>query len=182
MTTLSALNVQQEQMDSAGDTHRKDIFDARKNLIDLLERRLDENLMRIFKFLGLKYPPEEIDSIYREIKNPKEEMRANAIEFLDNMLDTNLKKVLMPIMEASLSDSISKTALHDLNIKTSSQGECFAILLEGRDVKIKLSVLYLLSVLKDKQYLALARTYMNHPNERVSNFAQKAVQAMMSKN
>jgi len=181
MTTLSALNVQQEQMESAGETHRKDIFEARRNLIDLLERRLDENLTRIFKFLGLKYPPEEIDSIYREIKNPKEEMRANAIEFLDNTLDTNLKKVLMPIMEASLSDSIAKTALNELKIKITNQGECFAMLLEGRDVKINLSVLYLLSVLKDRKYLSHARKYMNHPNERISEFARKAVQAMMSK-
>ena len=72
------------------------IFEARKKLIHLLEHRLDENLERIFKLLELKYPPDEIDTVYKNIKSDKSDLRVNAIEFLDNLLEVNLKKVLIP--------------------------------------------------------------------------------------
>lgn len=182
MNTLSALHIQQEKIESASEPLNHEIIDARKSLIHLLERRLDENLTRIFKFLGLKYPPEEIDTIYREIRNPKVEMRVNAIEFLDNMLDTNLKKLLVPLIETSLSDSISKEALKGLSISISSQGECFSMLLEGKDLKVKLAVLYLITVLKDKTYLDLVRKYINHPDDRISRFSQRAVESLMGSN
>ncbi len=176
LNTLAALHVQQERI--SNQSNEDTVFEARKSLIQLLERRLDDNLLRIFKFLGLKYPPEEIDSLYRDIKSDKSEMRVNAIEFLDNILDTNLKKTLIPIIETTLSDSITKEIINELRIKVMSQGECFSMLLEGKDVKVKLAVLYLLSVLKDKRYIPIVNTYINHPNKKISSWALNAMNAM----
>ncbi len=179
MNTLSAMYIQQEKIHEFEESSKGPVFEAHKGLIVLLERRLDENLTRIFKFLGLKYPPEEIDTIYREIKNPKAEMRINAIEFLDNLLDTHLKKLVMPIVETSLSESVTKELLDNMDIKVLPQEECLTSLLEGKDVKIKLSVLYLIGVLKDRKYITLAKKYINHPNEKIRLFASNAVQDIM---
>ncbi len=178
MNTLSALYVQQGIMDQQAAKGENEISDAVKSLIKLLERRLDENLEHIFKFLGLKYPPEEIETIYREIKSDKTEMRANAIEFLDNMLDANLKKIIIPLIETSLSETITLEVLKELKIKIMSQWECFSMLLDGKDIKVKMAVLYLLTVLKDRKYLPLANKFINHPDKRVSSFAQRSVTAM----
>ncbi|MEZ5069457.1 MAG: hypothetical protein R2751_00465 [Bacteroidales bacterium] len=180
MNMHSALHIQQEKMDHEEVSGQREVYDARKNLMDLLDRRLDENLTRIFKFLGLKYPPEEIDTIYREIRNPKEEMRINALEFLDNMLETDLKRILIPLIETSLTESISKEALDGLHIHITSQSDCFSMLLDGHDTKVKLAVLYLISTLKDREYLPLARTCMNHADARIRRFSHIAVEAMLT--
>ena len=37
------------------------------------------------------------------------------------------------------------------------------MLLDGKDVKVKLAVLYLMTELKDRRYLPMARKFMNHP-------------------
>jgi len=178
MNTLSALYVQQESMKQLSGEKEGEVFEARKSLIKILERRLDDNLEHIFKFLGLKYPPDDMDTIYREIKSDKAEMRINAIEFLDNLLDTNLKKVLIPIIETSIAETITKEVLKELKIKIVGSWECFQMLLDGRDVKVKMAVLYLLAVLKDRQFLPLARNYVNHSDKKVSSFALKSVRAM----
>ncbi len=177
MNTLTALYVQQENQ-QLGYTTSEALRDANNSLIHLLEKRLDDNLYRIFKFLGLKYPPDEINTIYRELKSGKTEMRINAIEFLDNLLDTDLKRILIPIIETSLTETITREVLKDLKIKIIGQHECFTMLMEGKDVKLKLAVLYLLSVLKDQRYLPLASNYANHPDKKIKTFALKAIRAM----
>jgi len=177
MNTLSALYVQQESISQPSNI-TDEAIEARKSLIKILERRLDNNLEHIFKFLGLKYPPEDIHTIYSEIKSDKAEMRINAIEFLDNLLDTNLKKIIIPILETSISETITKEVLNELKIKIIGQTECFQMLLESKDVKVKMAVFYLLIALKDRQYLPLASNYVNHPDKKVSSFALKSVRAM----
>ena len=153
---------------------------ARISLIALLERRLDGNLERIFRLLGLKYDPEDIIPIYKGIQNKKPDMRINAIEFLDNLLEPSLKKVLMPIVDTALTDTISEDAVRSLNLKIPTEYQCFAMLMEGKDVRIKLAVLYLIAQLGDKQYLTLVTRYAESPNPKVRDFAQRALETMVT--
>ena len=76
--------------------------DARASLVDLLEKRLDRKLERIFRLLGLKYTSDDILVIYNGLKNNKPDFRLNALEFLDNLLEPNLKKILIPIIETAM--------------------------------------------------------------------------------
>ena len=179
MDIISALYVQQERIRLSEKSRDEEITLARKNLIQLLEKRLDENLERIFKLLGLKYPPDEMDTVFKELKSDKSEMRANAIELLDNLLDANLKKVLIPIIEIA-NENITEEILKELKLKKMSQGECFSVLLEGIDLKLKSEVLQLLALLKDKKYLSIAEKYSHHPSEQISKLAQIAVHSINS--
>lgn len=72
---------------------------AKQLLIKALEEKLDNNLERIFRLLGLKYEPNDMFNAYKGITNKKKDLIANAIEFLDNVLDSNLKKFIIPIVE-----------------------------------------------------------------------------------
>ena len=91
LDTLSALYILQTRIDKIKEISNKnsvdEVYEARKSLIVLLEHRLDDNLERIFRLLGLKYPPGEIDTVYRNLKSDKPDLRVNAIEFLDNLLE-----------------------------------------------------------------------------------------------
>lgn len=178
-STLSALYIQQESIKTPEIIEHQpaEIVDGRKSLIKLLEKRLDDNLDRIFKILGLKYPPEEINMVYKGIRSDKADIRINSIEFLDNLLDSELKRVLIPLIETSLADTITKESLKELRVKVITQYECFSMLLEGKDLRIKLAVLYLITVLADAQYARLVESYRKHPDLKISSFAQKAWEA-----
>lgn len=152
--------------------------EARKSLIVLLERRLDGNLERIFRLLGLKYPPNDILTIYQGLQSKKPDMRINAVEFLDNLLESNIKRVLIPIVETALLENISETTIKNLNLKIPNEFQCLSMLLAGKDLKINLAVLYLIAQLDDKKYIPLVRQYAAHSNPKIRTFATEALEEL----
>jgi len=152
--------------------------EARKSLIELLERRLDGNLERIFRLLGLRYPPDDMINIYNGIRSSKPDIRTSAIEFLDNLLEVNLKRVIIPIIETAMLDTISEEAMLNLKLKVPDEYECIEMLLQGKDVKIKLAVLYLVSQLKDPKYKMIVRDYINSEDIKVKTFALRALESL----
>ena len=177
--TLSILYLQSklEKETSADET---DLSDARKSLIDLLERRLDGGLERVFRLLGLKYPAEEINSAYVSFQSNKSDIRISSIEFLDNLLDTRLKRMLIPIFETAILETISEDAVKNLNLHIPDEIECYTMLLEGNDIKIKLAVLYLISKIERIEFIPLVEKYRNNPNKKVKDFAKIALTALRS--
>ncbi|MDX1667231.1 MAG: Npt1/Npt2 family nucleotide transporter, partial [Saprospiraceae bacterium] len=155
LDTLSVLYAQMNSMGRKKEAHlsirEKKIREARQNLIVLLERRLDGNLERIFRLLGLKYPPEDVMNIYRSIKSSRPEIRSNAIEFLDNLLASNLRRILMPIVEVATQDSLTDEAIKNLKLKIPDEYDCLQTLLEGKDMRIKMAVFYLLGQMKEEK-------------------------------
>lgn len=137
---------------------------ARTALIELLENRLDRQLKRIFKFLGMKYPPDDIDPVLEVILEGKEEQRIHAIEFLDNILDIQLKRELIPIAESTLIDVESEESIKRLNIRVPSELECFTNLLKRNDTKLKQTVLNLIKKTNDKKFIPLVNLYTNDKN------------------
>jgi len=125
---------------------------------------LDRQLHRIFKFLGMKYPPDEIDPILAVVLEGKEEQRIHAIEFLDNILDSQLKRELIPIAESTLINRATKEKIKLFNIQVPSEFECFTKLLQRNDPKLKLAVLKLIEKTHDKKFLPLVNFYINDQN------------------
>ena len=150
-----------------------EIIEARNGLMQLLEQRLDRQLQRIFRFLGIKYPPNDVEPILNIILNGKEEQRIHAIEFLDNILDNQLKKELIPIAESVLVATISEEKIKKLNLKILSEAECYRTLLERKDIKLKQAVLYLIEKTNDPKYIPLVELVLNDTNENIRNKAQE---------
>jgi AAA family ATP:ADP antiporter len=73
---------------------------AAKLLARTIEERLQETLERLFRLLGLRYPPREIYSAYLAVANRKNGDETAALEFLDNILERNLKRVFLPLLDA----------------------------------------------------------------------------------
>lgn len=118
-------------------------------LVSLLEKQLDANLKRIFWYLELKYNAEDMRSIYRGIYSKKSNLRINALEFLDNSLDFNLKKAIVPIVEITIVSNISKDVLMQLNLSIPNEMESLEKLIEGTDEKIKLAAINLRKILRN---------------------------------
>ena len=147
---------------------------ARKALINLLEQRLDRQLQRIFQFLGIKYPPQDVDPIFNIILNGKEEQRLHAIEFLDNILDKQLKKELIPVAESVLYETNTEEKIKKLNVKIMSETECYNELLKRKDSKLKLAVLYLIEQSKNPQFNPLLEMVIqSDSNEKIIQRAKE---------
>ncbi|MBJ96729.1 MULTISPECIES: Npt1/Npt2 family nucleotide transporter [Mesonia] len=174
--TLSAMQIQKQIFIRYEDTltNDKDLeeYSARNSLIEILEKRLDHGLEQIFTLLGLRYQQKDIEIAYHGILSDKQDIRANAIEFLDNLLHPNLKEALLPLVENTMVMS-HETDRDDLVIPT--EKHCFEMLLKGKDLKIKLAVLYLIAQLEDKSYISLVKPLIIHRNKKISTFAQDAL-------
>ena len=148
-----------------------ELIKARNGLMQLLEQRLDRQLQRIFQFLGIKYPPNDVEPILNIILNGKEEQRIHAIEFLDNILDNQLKKELIPIAESILVDTISEEKIKKLNLQVFSEEECYRTLLSRKDTKLKQAVLYLIEKTNNHKFIPLVEMLLNDKNENIKNKA-----------
>ena len=160
------------------DKQAKNVSLARKALIELLEQRLDRQLQRIFRFLGIKYPPNDVDPILDSILNGKEEQRLHAIEFLDNILNKELKKELIPVAESVLIDTSSAEMIQKLNLKIYSEEECYRLLLRRKDTTMKQSVLYLIEQTGDAKFVPLVRLVEKDHDERIRNKAKQVLESI----
>jgi ATP/ADP translocase len=73
---------------------------AARLLARTIEGRLKATLERLFRLLGLRYPPKEIYSAYRAFDRREEEQATAALEFLDNTLERDIKRLLLPLLDA----------------------------------------------------------------------------------
>lgn len=167
------------------ETHREDdnsaaVAEARRSLVVLLERRLDVILERIFRLLGLKYPPEEILPIYEGIQSNSADLRTNSVEYLDSLLFGNLKRVVLPIVETALLQTVTEETIRSLKIDIPDQRACFSMLMASRDVKLKQAVLFLIEQLRDPGCLTLVRSFTAHANPKIRDFALRAEAAITS--
>lgn len=154
--------------------------EARAGLLDLLEHRLESGLERIFKLLGLKYQQIYIDIAYSGLMSEKHEAQSNAIEFLDNLLTGDLKRTLIPIIENTVLDITIDEVIQKMQQKILSEYECFQILLEANDLKLKLAVLYLIKIENDSKYMPLVEKCLDNDDDKLKGFALETLNTLKS--
>jgi AAA family ATP:ADP antiporter len=166
--TLSALYTNAKRKDSVNDG---DVGKARRLLIRALEERLDNNQERIFRLLGLRYSAEDMFNAYRGIVSEKSDVRANAVEFLDNVLDNQLKTYILPILEAHSSDSGYASTTRLMNTETLSESQSLESILMGDDSWLRICALYLVALLKEKEHIPVVRNLTNDSDPLVKETA-----------
>jgi len=180
LKTLAVLNslLQSENGSDVVASNGHPAQEARQLFVRALEARLDNNLERIFRLLGLKYPPDDIYNAYLGIKGQKPEARVNALEFLDNVLEKKLKKRIVPIVEGTLLHSLRESVLNRFNVKINSETDALVSILNGEDNWLKGYALYVIGQLQDTQYVPLICPLINHTDPMVKKFAGYALKKM----
>ncbi len=110
----------------------------REQLIEYLSRKIDWNIEVIFYLLGLEYNASDMDVAYLGIKNKTEASRANALEFLDNLIDSQMKRNLLPLLEYHL---LTSADIAELPFITRSETECLQHLVGARSVQLDKGIL-----------------------------------------
>lgn len=146
---------------------------ARQELLDLLDRRLDVLLERIFCILGLAYPPGIIIPLRKDLRSQDSQVRINTLELLDNILEPAIKKIVMPILESTLSENITYEEIIRMNLNVPAEHEYLETLLKGDDDLLKIAVLALIEALDVPEYKYIVSGAILDTHLSVRSFAEK---------
>jgi ATP/ADP translocase/HEAT repeat protein len=140
-----------------------------------LRERLDANLEKIFRLMGLQYPPRDIYNAYLSIVSDRKIERAKALEFLENLLNANIKRYVLPILDEISPDvTVQKgRELFKLGISTEEEGLC--ALIKGRNVWLKVCALYNVKNGKSEQVMSLVKGCVSDPDPMVRETAKLAL-------
>ncbi len=151
---------------------RSEVLRARKLLNCALEEKLEGGLERIFRLLGLKYPAKDMFYAYLGIKSDRSNLRADAIEFLDNILETSLKRVLIPIIETPPEQISPRRAPRLLGVHIPTEEECIDFILQGDDNWLKVCTLYLIASINYIKANPLIAKLVDTPDPNVRETAR----------
>jgi AAA family ATP:ADP antiporter len=145
---------------------------VQKLLIQAMEEKLDFNLDRIFRLLGLRYPSKDMYNSYLGIKSKKAGLQANAIEFLDNILDAHLKRIIIPLVEESSYDVLINKMKNQFDFHVRSLDESFDYLLKSSDNWLKICTIHLIAELKVKKFKDTIIHLIDNKDSMVSESAR----------
>ncbi len=152
------------------------LIQARKGLLNLLRQRQDGNLDRLFRLLGLRYKPEDIIPIFRGLQASDQQEKINALEFLDILLENNLKRLLIPLVERSvrMTDLGQGIIQKDAQALADQQFQNLKRILRGKDVRLKLASIYLIGYIQEERYMPLLARQLESRDKRIRDMAGKA--------
>lgn len=116
--------------------------DAQRLLKRALAERQEQNMERIFRILGLSYPPDDIYSAYLGIVSDKVALRASAVEFLDNLLSAELKRYLLPIIDEVSTASRLERGIELFGLRVGSREDALLSLITGPDPWLRACAIY----------------------------------------
>lgn len=169
--------VQEEEIDDGEADIQTELFVARESLLEVLDHQLDQSLECIFKLLSLKYEQADIDVAYYGLKSEERETKINAVEFLDNLLQSRLKSKMLPLIEYHIIDS-DEYGLSSFSVQEFEEKKALKMLLKNRGARMKLAVLNVLKYTIDPSYVEAINPLLRHENKRVRFFAKNALDSI----
>jgi AAA family ATP:ADP antiporter len=114
---------------------------------DAVLRQLRESMQReverIFRLLSLLHPHDDLHSAYYGAQSANPIVHDNAIEFLDNVLDKPMRRLLVPLLDSAFSAADrSRLAGEILGLAGQSPAETVAALLRSDDLWLKCCGVY----------------------------------------
>jgi len=144
---------------------------ARESLLDILIVQQDQSLECIFNLLRLKYDQADIDVAYFGLKSDSKDTKINALEFLDNLLQSSIKNRMMPLLEFHLVDN-DHAGMSSYEIKVLSEKQVLLMLLKNRGGRMQLAVLNVMKHSGNSAYLKTIKPLLKHSNKKIRLFAQ----------
>ena len=76
--------------------------DSRDPVAPALTESIQQELERIFRLLGLLYPHLDLHAAYLGLQSKSVSVHDNALEFLDNVLKSQLRDMLVPLLDGKI--------------------------------------------------------------------------------
>jgi len=117
-------------------------------LVDVMDTKLLSCIHRIFSLLSIMYGQKLFDSIYFNLsqKNISKEQRSVAVELIDNIVDKDIRRILVPLVEAADEREKLAQGFASFKIKTYGYHEILEICLTDDNDWVRAVTLYLIAV------------------------------------
>ncbi|MFZ0391082.1 MAG: HEAT repeat domain-containing protein, partial [Calditrichia bacterium] len=160
---------------SAGEKNKKEEEAAARLLIKALDERLNYTLERIFRLLGLKYPAADIYNAFLRITSNNSDLRAHAIEMLDNLLEFNWKRRIIPLVEHSNPDELIQNLRFIPSSDIPTEEKALQMILTAKDNWLKACAVYLIGVQKRLASRNAVEQLIGHNDPLLQESAQFAM-------
>jgi HEAT repeat protein len=127
----------------------------------VLNERAEQSLERIFRRVALVYDTNQTLAAYRGYRSDNARLRAQAIEYLDTSLPSDIKNLILPVLEApSEEEQVQKASLVLASDPPTLMGTLEEFL-ESRESWLNTCGLYVIGCRKFKDYRARVETFSN---------------------
>ncbi|CAH1000150.1 hypothetical protein LEM8419_01297 [Neolewinella maritima] len=166
-------------------TRSQEELDYREAYAALLQRRMTGTFNRLFRLLGLRYPPADIIPVHLALRSDTVAIQVSGIEFLDNLLELSLKRLIIPLLDRRQrmnSEAGAGYLAVDADVPELRRQEFKSLrrTLRARDNALKVAALRLISTLNDPQYLPLLAHYAVAPDspKKIRLVAKEALEQL----
>ncbi|WP_020535587.1 Npt1/Npt2 family nucleotide transporter [Lewinella cohaerens] len=148
---------------------------ARRNLLELLESRLDRNIERIFRLLDLRYSSNDFLTIYVNLKDGQPDQRSSALEFLENLLEPSLMRLILPVAELVVMDLSVNNRGKALPLELLEEETCYREIFALNDHQLSMSLLTLIRQDKASHYTSMIRPLLASTQPLLRTIAQETL-------
>jgi AAA family ATP:ADP antiporter len=144
-----------------------------------LNESMRQELERIFRLLGLLYPHLDVHSTYLSLQSTNVTVYDNALEFLDNVLRSSLRTVLVPLLDGRVSVlQRAVTADRLVQARVEDQEQAVAVLVTSDDPWLRSCGAYAIGTLRLKSLEAELTRCLNDPDPLLRETARAAKQRL----
>ena len=149
--------------------------DSDEPVMHALHESMQQELERIFRLLGLLYPHLDLHSAYFGLQSSNSTVYDNALEFLENVLKSHLRAVLVPLLDGKVSPR-EKAILADslVRAKVGSREQAVAELVASDDPWLKSCGAYAVGKFAIKSLEAELGRCLEHPDPLLRDTARVA--------
>jgi AAA family ATP:ADP antiporter len=140
-----------------------------------LREKQERNLERVFRLLGLQYPPSDMYHAYLGLLSARPGLRASALEFLDNVLQRPLKERLLPLLDYVSAESAIEHGGRFFPRRFPDRLQALAHLLQGRDHWLRACAAYSALDNTDLRQRELVRRVADDAHPVVRQAARRAL-------
>lgn len=137
-----------------------------------LVERQRQNLEQIFRLLGLVYPSSDIYNAYYGIISGQKTLHANSVEFLDNLLHSDVKKYILPILDDVVPEAAFQKAEDLFGVRRKTREEALVYLTDSNDNWLRTCAIYCSIGIDSKRLGIKVRNAKNDPDPVVRETAE----------
>ena len=154
-------------------------IEAAHFLRETIDETMALHLDLIFKLLTVTHQPKSIDLIQANLLSQNQTTQANATEVLDNLLEKDNKKLLLPLLEDLPRDKKLEYCKDDYKLKRQSSDDWISDFLMYGSEWLMISSSFLAGKLGEARFLNQVQKLLQHPHAIVRETAIQACQMLL---
>ena len=144
---------------------------AEQFLALVLRERTAQAYNRVFRRLGLLYPPRPMFSAYLATLSDSARVRANAVEYVERALSPGLRELVLPLLPGAKRAERLELAGKRYGFGEMTAHESLAALVESDDLWLRSCALYVVGVRRQRDLLPQVEANLASTDARVSETA-----------